>query len=164
VTAHSDAALKAELRQQLRERRQQMPAHERHLASLRIADKLLRAVDWPSIHSLHIYRSLPAWGEVETAPIIRTVGERWPAIEIVSPGLAADQPIPSRPFDLIVVPVLGFDADNFRLGLGAGFYDRFLAGQPHAIRIGLAYQWANLADRLPHELHDVPLDEIITET
>ena len=163
MTVSSSAVLKRELRRELRARRREVTAEARRTASLRIAEKLLDSVDWPEIRSLHIYRSVPDWGEVDTEPIVRGVRERGPAIEIVSPDLSADQPIPARDFDLIVVPVLGFDEGNFRLGLGAGFYDRFLGAQPQATKIGVAYEWARVAAGLPHEPHDVPLDAIITE-
>lgn len=112
---------------------------------------------------MHIYRSVDAWSEIETGPIVLKVSETWPAIEIVFPGTARDEPLPERPFDLIVVPVLGFDRNNDRLGLGAGFYDRFLATQPQALKIGLAYEWALLPDGLPREPHDIRLDEILTD-
>ena len=64
---------------------------------------------------------------------------------------------------LILVPVLGFDRDCYRLGLGGGFYDRFLAGQASATTVGLAYDWAFVPEGLPREEHDVPLDRIVTD-
>ncbi len=66
-------------------------------------------------------------------------------------------------FDVIIVPVLGFDADGFRLGYGKGHYDRFLAKQAGSLTIGLAYQDGFIADGLPHEPHDIPLSLVITE-
>ena len=157
------AAAKAELRARLAAHRRRTPAAEREQASQRAADNLIGAVEWPGLRSIHVYVSQAAWGELDTRAIIVFSRERWPAIEVVSPTLAARQPVPSRPFDLIVVPVLGFDDGNNRLGLGAGFYDRFLAGQPRALKIGLAYSWARLPHGLPREPHDVPLDRIITD-
>ena len=85
----------------------------------------------------------------------------WPAVAIARPGLDKDQPIPSEPFDVIVVPVVGFDRDNNRLGLGGGWYDRFLAGQPDARKIGVAYAWALVPEGLPVEPHDVRLDRVV---
>ena len=162
MTESSRWEAKQQLRRSLRERRRQVSSKERASASREIARRLFELVDFGGVRALHVYRSVPGWGEVDTEEIVAAIGSRWPAVEIVSPDLSAEQPIPTRPFDLIVVPVLGFDRRNFRLGLGAGFYDRFLATQPDALKVGLAYDWARL-DALPDEPHDIPLDLVITE-
>ena len=62
---------------------------------------------------------------------------------------------------LLLVPLLAFDNDGYRLGYGGGFYDRALA----ALRvpaIGIAYAGQQAAS-LPHEPHDMALDGILTE-
>lgn len=64
--------------------------------------------------------------------------------------------------DVIVVPAVAFDEKGYRLGYGKGFYDRFLNKQK-ALKIGLAYDFQVLND-IPKELHDVPVDIIITPT
>jgi 5,10-methenyltetrahydrofolate synthetase len=71
---------------------------------------------------------------------------------------------PTSKFDLIIIPCLAFDGDLCRLGWGGGWYDRFLAGQPEAMKIGLAYQNSLVEAGLPREAHDIPLDKIITES
>jgi 5-formyltetrahydrofolate cyclo-ligase len=69
--------------------------------------------------------------------------------------------------DLILVPLLAFDADGYRLGYGGGFYDRTI----HALRnhnatpplfIGAGYNSQEVA-RVPTDAHDQPLDGVITE-
>jgi 5-formyltetrahydrofolate cyclo-ligase len=66
--------------------------------------------------------------------------------------------------DLIIMPLLGFDAAGTRLGYGGGYYDRTLARLSKRPRlIGLAFAAQELA-AIPHEAHDVPLDAIVTET
>lgn len=67
-----------------------------------------------------------------------------------------------KKFDIVIVPTLAFDANNNRLGYGKGFYDRFLATQPQADKIGLSYSF-NKVDNLPTNKHDIPLDVVITE-
>jgi len=161
--ARDAAAAKAALRRELRARRRAIPAAERERASRRVVEKALAGIDWTSVRSAHVYRSVAAWGEVDTAPLVEAIRERWRSVRIVSPDVTANQPLPEERFDVIVVPVLGFDDANFRLGLGAGFYDRLLAAQPQAFTIGLAYAWANVGDRLPHEPHDMPLDRVVTD-
>lgn len=63
----------------------------------------------------------------------------------------------------IVVPVLGFDEEGYRLGYGGGYYDRFLKMYPKALTIGLSFQFGLLKEGFSHESHDIPLDMIITE-
>ncbi|MEE8586178.1 MAG: 5-formyltetrahydrofolate cyclo-ligase [Acidobacteriota bacterium] len=79
--------------------------------------------------------------------------------------LAGSEEIPRQDIDshIEVALVLGlaFDRSGFRLGHGAGYFDRFLAGRPFPA-IGLAYHF-QLLDRIPVEPHDVPMAVIVTE-
>ena len=61
----------------------------------------------------------------------------------------------------VCMPLLAFSESGERLGMGKGFYDRFLEGKD-VQKIGIAYEWQKL-DSLPSESHDVGLDAIITE-
>jgi 5-formyltetrahydrofolate cyclo-ligase len=64
--------------------------------------------------------------------------------------------------DWVLVPGLAFDDRGFRLGRGAGHYDRLLPTlRPDAPRWALALdcQWV---EALPVEPHDVPLDGIVS--
>ena len=63
--------------------------------------------------------------------------------------------------DLIFVPGLAFDIKGYRLGLGKGHYDKYLASQT-PITIGVCRS-SNILTRLPSEKHDVKMDHIITE-
>jgi 5-formyltetrahydrofolate cyclo-ligase len=65
-------------------------------------------------------------------------------------------------FSVIVVPTLGFDDSLNRLGYGGGYYDRFLAKQRDALKIGLCYEEGHVK-KIPIEKHDIPLDCIISE-
>jgi 5-formyltetrahydrofolate cyclo-ligase len=64
--------------------------------------------------------------------------------------------------DLLLVPLLAFDAHGYRLGYGGGYYDRTLAMLPKVRAIGIAYAGQRM-DFLPHDAHDLPLDAILTE-
>lgn len=154
---------KAQLRAELTRRRRALPPAEVAEGSRRIAVRLLAEVDWASVRTLHVYSSVPAWGEVDTAPLVAAVQAQWPAVAITRPGLDRKEPVPTDPFDVIVVPVVGFDRSNNRLGLGGGFYDRFLAGQPDALKIGVAYAWALVEEGIPVEPHDVRLDRVVSD-
>jgi 5-formyltetrahydrofolate cyclo-ligase len=66
----------------------------------------------------------------------------------------------ARP-DLLLVPLLAFDTRGHRLGYGGGFYDRTLA-LLKVPAIGIAYGGQQVAS-LPHGLHDMALDMVVTE-
>lgn len=65
--------------------------------------------------------------------------------------------------DVLIVPLIGFTADGHRLGQGGGHYDRWLAANPDAIAIGLAWD-CQLVDALPTEPHDRRLAAVVTPT
>lgn len=65
-------------------------------------------------------------------------------------------------FDLIIVPGVAFAKDGTRLGMGKGYYDRYLADKKELTKIGLAYS-EQVLDSLPKENYDIPVDFIITE-
>jgi 5-formyltetrahydrofolate cyclo-ligase len=64
--------------------------------------------------------------------------------------------------DLVIVPLLAFDREGYRLGYGKGFYDRFLSRcRPDTIKIGISYFDAEAA--IPGiDQFDVPLNLCIT--
>ena len=69
---------------------------------------------------------------------------------------------PLNQIDLIFVPGVAFDLRGYRIGYGAGFYDRFLPQCPQAVWIGLAYEAQIVTDTFP-QAWDVPLHQILTE-
>ena len=67
--------------------------------------------------------------------------------------------------DVLVVPLLAFDARGNRLGYGAGFYDRTLAAlraSRRIVAVGFAFAGQEVPD-VPHRDSDEPLDWIVTE-
>lgn len=78
--------------------------------------------------------------------------------------------------DVVLVPLLAFDAAGHRLGYGGGYYDRTLSllaraqtpptnpsARAPVFAIGVAYAGQEIA-AVPREAHDRPLDAIVTET
>ncbi|NVK51354.1 MAG: 5-formyltetrahydrofolate cyclo-ligase [Flavobacteriaceae bacterium] len=65
-------------------------------------------------------------------------------------------------YDIIIVPGLAFDTDNYRLGYGGGYYDTFLAEHPTAFTVGIGYPFQQI-DVVPKEKHDVYLDVILSK-
>lgn len=64
----------------------------------------------------------------------------------------------------VVCPLLGFNPEGHRIGMGKGYFDRWLSKNRHSINgcIGLAYACQQV-ENLPVEPHDERLDIIITE-
>ncbi|MBD8498301.1 5-formyltetrahydrofolate cyclo-ligase [Paenibacillus arenosi] len=78
------------------------------------------------------------------------------------PALRAEQLVD---VDAVLVPGLGFDLAGGRIGMGAGYYDRFLAKLQHKREelpyiAALIYEWQQVAN-VPMENHDVPVHLII---
>ncbi len=71
--------------------------------------------------------------------------------------------------DIILVPLVAFDSECRRLGMGGGFFDRTLAYMRYRSAwrrprlIGLAHECQRV-DRLPTQPWDVPLDMVVTES
>jgi 5-formyltetrahydrofolate cyclo-ligase len=63
--------------------------------------------------------------------------------------------------DALLIPCVGFNAANVRLGYGGGFYDRTLAACPRPLTLGVAYRCS--AAEFEGDPHDVALDLVITE-
>jgi 5,10-methenyltetrahydrofolate synthetase len=65
---------------------------------------------------------------------------------------------------LLVIPCVGIDAQRYRLGYGAGFYDRTLAAFPvRPSTVGIAFDCGRVPSIDPKP-HDLPLDLGITES
>lgn len=61
---------------------------------------------------------------------------------------------------LVLMPGLAFDRAGHRMGYGGGFYDRFLAKEPHPT-VALCYDF-QLLPHLPTEVHDIPVDAVLS--
>jgi len=65
--------------------------------------------------------------------------------------------------DLVLVPLVGFDTANYRLGYGGGYFDRTLGClSPRPLTIGVGFELSRL-DSVHPQPHDVPMDFIVTE-
>ena len=65
--------------------------------------------------------------------------------------------------DVVLLPLLAFDAQGFRLGYGGGYFDRTLAALvPRPLAIGIGYELGRVADIRP-QTHDIPVAAIVTE-
>ena len=68
--------------------------------------------------------------------------------------------------DLMLIPIVAFDKDKYRLGYGKGFYDRYLNKYlkkfKNILTIGVAFSFQK-HHKLPKDKNDVKLDYILTE-
>ena len=69
--------------------------------------------------------------------------------------------------DIIIIPLLAFDKDKYRLGYGKGYYDRYLNKyikqyKKDTITVGVAFSFQK-HNKLPINKNDVKMDFILTE-
>lgn len=64
--------------------------------------------------------------------------------------------------DLIIVPGVAYDYSGNRLGMGAGYYDRFLPQAPQAILIGAVWS-SHVTEKLPYTDYDIPVHYLLNE-
>lgn len=70
------------------------------------------------------------------------------------------EPVDFSILDLIIVPALAVDKNNYRLGYGGGFYDRLLSTSICSTIVCIPVDL--IVETIYHEEHDVPIDLIIT--
>lgn len=65
--------------------------------------------------------------------------------------------------DALIIPMVGFDAQGYRLGYGSGYFDRTLATFSTCPRtIGVAFELQRL-DNVHPQLHDIAMQYVVTE-
>lgn len=188
-TAQLDA--KKQLRQQLRQARRALSQVQQQRAAARLAQRLSQHLWFKQAHHIGFY--LANDGEIDPTPLLniaRALGKQcylpvvlnggkmqFRAIQpgtrltlnqynIVEPGLGARYR-PAWLLDLVLVPLVGFDLQGHRLGMGGGYYDRAFASiqgkpRPSRRRIGLAHECQKLTT-LAVDSWDIPLAAIATD-
>lgn len=65
--------------------------------------------------------------------------------------------------EVVLLPLVAFDADGYRIGYGGGYFDRTLAAMsPRPLAIGVGFELARVDSTGP-QAHDIRLDVIVTE-
>ncbi|HET9042177.1 MAG TPA: 5-formyltetrahydrofolate cyclo-ligase [Burkholderiales bacterium] len=185
-----------EARKRLRALRRNLPDDERRNAERAIHRELRRVAVWRPGRRVAVFLGMP--GEVDLRPcfaeawrrgvrlyVPRILSLRHRAMTFVpyerdarleanwygidEPVVPIARRVGALQLDTILVPLLGFDAQCHRLGMGAGFYDRALQrrrdrAQPfHRPRlVGVAYAIQQL-ERIDPAPWDVALDMVVTE-
>ncbi len=165
---------KAQARRQLRQARLALSPEERQAKTTAIMDRLWRAIDWSQVKTVHCYEPIERLGEIDITDFVTALQAEHPVIQFFTSrqinktwhivSVKTGKPAPSdTQFNVIIVPMLGFDPISFqRIGYGGGYYDRFLAADPQAHTIGVCFELGKL-DHLTVEPHDISLDIILTE-
>ncbi len=176
------------LRRELRGRRRALAPFRRRLANLAIVRHVLTlsafrrarhvALYWPvdgEVDLLGLVTRARKHGKSLYLPVVGRDGSMvfapWPATAglrpnrygIPEPAGMGRRSVPAARLDLVIVPMVGFDSSGNRLGMGAGYYDRALAGcRRRTVLVGTAFscQWV---EALPARHWDVPLDAVVTE-
>jgi 5-formyltetrahydrofolate cyclo-ligase len=185
----------SQLRRTIRQARRALTPREQRDHGVAVADRLTRHPLF--LRSARIGAYLAADGELDPLPLLHAAlaaGKRcflpvlhpfagpslwfceWRDGDPLVPNrFAIPEPMPHRrqphrawQLDLLLVPLVAFDARGNRLGMGGGYYDRTLAylrqrSHWHRPRVfGLAHALQRV-DALPKNAWDIPVDGVITE-
>ena len=185
------AALKRQLRAGLRARRRRLSPLQRRRAAEALSAVIARRPEFRRARRLALY--FAADGEIDPLPLARLAQRQGKQLylPVLRPGgrlgfvawrrggvlrrnrFGIAEPVGARALpqrlDLVLLPLVAFDARGGRLGMGGGFYDRTFAWLSRAgaqrrrpLLVGLAHGFQQLP-QLPCETWDVPLAAVATE-
>ena len=173
---------KTELRREIRARKRAMTEEEIETRSAKLARLFFASEAYQKAKTIYGY--LPYNQEVRTVPMLeralkdgkkvavpKVYGEEMKFLYLddlnaVAKGYAgipepiADEPVAQDETALVLMPGLAFDPQGHRIGYGGGFYDKFLAAEPHHPTLALCYEFQMLP-RLDVEDHDIPVDTVL---
>lgn len=185
-----------QLRRQLREQRAELRGPARARAEYRLAAQVMRLRAFHQARHIAAYLASGSEGEVDVSYLIEVALRAGKAVyvPVMRPDLHLDfarfthetrlranffgldepvfaerQLIAPMQLDLVLTPLVGFDAQGNRLGMGGGYYDRTFAPllqRPHYRRprlLGVAFECQRVDTPLPMERWDVPLWRVVTE-
>ena len=129
---------------------------------------------WPikgEYDARHLARTLRSRGALTALPVVvaprsALIFREWhPGIELAKGALDIPYPVNSQEMtpDAVLLPMNGWDAQGYRLGYGAGFFDRTLASlAKKPLTIGVSYEIAIMPSIHP-QAWDLPMDYVVTE-
>ena len=129
---------------------------------------------WPikgEYDARHLARTLRSRGALTALPVVvapktpLAFREWHPGVELASGPLDIPYPKDSAEVvpDAVLLPMNGWDSKGYRLGYGAGFFDRTLASLTRRpVVIGVTYEMAKL-DTIHPQPWDIPADFVVTE-
>lgn len=188
----SSATTRKNLRRKMRSERRKLTTPEQNQAATQLLRQLQNCIRYRRARSAAFY--LASDGEIDPRPLIShalAAGKRCylPVLKPLSqkklhfvrylPGATLrknrygiEEPLMQtqgiaqlRTLDVIFMPLVAFDRQGHRLGMGGGYYDRTLGsidGRSKPLLIGLAHSFQEV-EQLPGAPWDIPLDYIATE-
>ena len=101
--------------------------------------------------------------EAMEARVIRSFDDLVPgAYGIPEPSADTEMMLPEY-LDLIILPCVSCDRNCNRIGHGAGYYDKYLSKvRGDCFTLAMCFEEV-LADEIPMETHDKPVDAVVTE-
>ena len=181
--------LRNQLRQQIRKTRANLTALQQQQAEDSITQQALALIEERNAQHIALYVSFD--GEISTEKLIKTLWAQdkhvylpvlhpfnpnhllflrylpdTPMLKnkfgIWEPKLNVQNVLPLDELDILFTPLVAFDKQGNRLGMGGGFYDRTLQNWQNVsfIPVGLAHQCQQV-EQLPTEAWDVPLHRIL---
>ena len=184
-----------ELRRSVRQRRRQLDPAQRDTAQRAMLEHLTALNVYQTAHRIAGYWSndgeldigailtqAQAEGKTTYLPVMTGVGQPLlfapytPAspmqpnrYKIPEPVVPAEHIIQPHQLDLVLTPLVAFDDNGQRLGMGGGFYDRSFAFRkqddllPRPCLVGVAFELQHVPQSLPRRDWDVRLDAAVTE-
>jgi 5-formyltetrahydrofolate cyclo-ligase len=181
---------KSELRKFFLEKQKSIGKKERELLSQKLSKNFFDNFDLSNVRILHCFLPIEKFNEINTMLIFERIWEDFPSIKTFAPKVnfqngeiesirfqettkteenrwqikepKVGESIEPSEIDMILVPLLCFDLNGFRVGYGKGFYDRFLRKcRPNATKIGICY-FEPVNKIIDIQDHDVRLDFCIT--
>lgn len=181
--------LRNQLRQQIRKTRANLTALQQQQAEDSVTQQALALIEERNAQHIALYVSFD--GEISTDKLIKTLWAQdkhvylpvlhpfnpnhllflrylpdTPMLKnkfgIWEPKLNVQNVLPLDELDILFTPLVAFDKQGNRLGMGGGFYDRTLQNWQNSsfIPVGLAHQCQQVG-QLPTEAWDVPLHRIL---
>ena len=182
-------ALRNQLRQQIRKTRANLTALQQQQAEDSITQQALAFIEERNAQHIALYVSFD--GEISTDKLIKILWAQGKQVylpvlhpfnpnhllflrylpdtpmlknkfSIWEPKLNVQNVLPLDELDILFTPLVAFDKQGNRLGMGGGFYDRTLQHWQKSpfIPVGLAHQCQQV-EQLPTEVWDVPLHQIL---
>lgn len=175
------------LRREFLARRSAVPYDERDRISRLLTEKFLATEIFRAAKIIMAYASMPdelqlnelfaacfAEGKILAIPLIIGKGvmravevPNFDSLEVGKFGILTVKPairkfVAPAQIDCMIVPGAAFDLSGGRLGMGGGYYDRFLPQAVNAKKVSFAYDF-QLVETLPLETHDAQIDFVFTK-
>ncbi|MFJ5491181.1 5-formyltetrahydrofolate cyclo-ligase [Pectobacterium carotovorum] len=188
----STAASRQQIRQAVRQQRRLLTSAQQSRFAQQASERVMAHPKIIRADSVAVFLSFD--GELDTSPLIQQLWQQEKRVylpvlhpfragyllflryapdtelvrnrlKIMEPRLDVRHVLPLPQLDVLLTPLVAFDHQGQRLGMGGGFYDRTLQYRNYTSRgpypIGLAHDCQQI-DALPVESWDIPLPEIIT--